>query len=372
MSEPIKILHVVGRMDRGGTETLLMNLLNSVNRKKYQFDFVEQTQDECGYDKEILSLGSKIYRAPQISAKSLGEYRNWWSQFYKEHPEYQIIHGHSRGSAPVYLDEAKKAGRITILHCHSNSHGKGLNGFIRYIWQIQLRKCAEYNFACSFGAGISQFGQNGKFKVIKNGIHINHYKWDVDIRETVKQELGLHDDDFVIGNVSRFEIPKNHTFLLQIFHEILCICPKARLVLVGQGSLEENIRKQAKELGLVNKIIFTGVRSDVNRLLQAMDVFVFPSLYEGLPVSLVEAQAAGLPCFVSDKVISNEVDLTELMHHIPLESSPKEWAKQIVDGRISLENRRDTSKDIIAAGFDIKSTADMLCDFYEGVINEKQ
>lgn len=371
MSEPIKILHIVGRMDRGGTEALLISLLHTIDHNKFQFDFVEQTQDECDYDKEILSLGSKIYRAPKISAKSLSEYRKWWTQFYKEHPEYIIIHGHSRGSAPVYLDEAKKAGKITILHCHSNSHGAGIKGFIRYIWQLPLRNIAHYNFACSYDSGVSQFGKKGKFQVVKNGIRTSRYTWNDEIRKRVRTEWNIA-ENFVLGNVARLCEPKNHVFLIKIFYELQKICPEARLMLIGQGHLEEQIRNQIKSLNIEDKVIFTGIRSDVNELMQAMDVFVLPSCFEGLGIVNVEAQAAGLPCFVSDKVIPPEVDITDLIHHIPLESSPKEWAKQIIEGRICLENRRDTSKDIIAAGFDIKSTADMLCDFYEGVINEKQ
>lgn len=368
MSEVIKVLHVVGRMDRGGTEALLMSLLYTVDRTHYQFDIVEQTQDTCDYDQEIMNLGSKIYRAPRISPNSLSEYRRWWSDFYKEHPEYQIVHGHSRGSAPIYLDEARKAGRITILHCHNNSHGRGVKGLIRYIWQLPLRKLADYNFACSFDSGISQFGKKGKFEVIKNGIRTKRYIWNPEIRNRIREEFQLK-EEFVVGNVARFEEQKNHEFLLKVFYEIQKKCPEARLMLVGQGTLEPQIHTQARELQIEKKIIYTGVRSDVNELMQAMDVFVLPSHFEGLGIVNIEAQAAGVPCFVSDKVIPPEVDLTDLMNHISLECSPEEWADQILDGRIDITERRDASREIIDSGFDIKSTCDKLCEFYEGVLN---
>lgn len=368
-NEKIYVLHVVGRMDRGGTEALLMNLMNIVDRNRFQFDFVEQTQDECNYDEQILSLGSKIYRAPHISASSLFAYRKWWKNFYNEHPEYKIIHGHSRGSASIYLDEAKKANRVTILHCHSNSHGKGIKGVMRFIWQLPLRNLSEYRFACSYDSGVSQFGKKSDFKVIKNGICSDRFIWNPETRKCKRKEFNI-EKNFVIGNVARFEEPKNHKFLLEIFSEIYKMCPEARLMLVGEGSLDSNIHTLAKELGIEDKIIYTGVRSDVNELMQAMDVFVLPSLFEGLGIVNIEAQAAGLTCFVSDKVIPPEVDITDLMHHIPLEASPKEWAEQILEHKADFANRRDTGNEIINSGFDIKSTADLLCNFYEEVYDD--
>lgn len=367
----MKILHVVGRMDRGGTEALLISLLHTVDREQYQFDFVEQTQDECDYDQEILSLGSKIYRCPHISLGSLKEYRKWWREFFVKHPEYRIVHGHSRGSAPIYLEEAKKAGRVTILHCHNNSHGKGIKGLTRYIWQLPLRKLADYNFACSFDSGVSQFGKNSKFTVIKNGIRTERFAWNPESRASLRKEFDI-ENNLVVGNVSRFEEQKNHKFLLKIFYEIHKLDPTAILMLVGQGTLEEQIRSEARGLRILDKIIFTGVRSDVNDLMQAMDVFVLPSLFEGLGIVNIEAQAAGLPCFVSDKVVPPEVDVTDLMHHIPLEESPEEWAKQILAGVISVEDRRDRSGEIVASGFDVRSTCKQLCEFYEGVWKDEQ
>lgn len=372
MNSQIKILHVVGRMDRGGTEALLMNLLRTIDRTQIQFDFVEHTQDICNYDKEILAYGGQIYRAPHISLMSIRKYRKWWEVFLKEHPEYHIIHGHSRGAAPIYLKEAQCQGRITILHCHNNAYGKGIKGIVRYVWQLPLRKLADYNFACSYDSGISQFGHNGKFKVIKNGIPTKLYSWNPIMRKRKRQEFGLDDDELVIGNVARFEEQKNHEFLLKIFCEIQKINPRSKLMLVGQGTLEKVIRKQSTELGIERQVIFTGVRSDVNELLQAMDVFVLPSYFEGLGIVNVEAQTAGLHCFVSDKVIPQEVNLTDLMHYISLSASPKEWAQKILEEKMNIENRKDMSSKIMEAGFDIDSTCDVLCEFYKGLVNHEE
>lgn len=370
MDEPIKILHVVGRMNRGGTEALLMNLLRTIDRSKFQYDFVEQTEAVCDYDSEILSLGSRIYRCPHISVANLAQYRTWWRDFYQEHPEYRIIHGHSRGSGPVYLSEARKAGRITIAHCHNNSHGKGLAGLIRYIWQLPLRHVADHNFACSYDSGVSQFGKKGKFQVIKNGIQSEKYRWNPSKRAEVRREFGV-ENAFLVGNVARFVEQKNHVFLIPIFAEIKKRRPEAKLILVGQGPLEETVRKQIEDYQLQEDVIFTGVRSDVRDLLQAMDAFVLPSLFEGLGIVNIEAQAAGLSTFTSEKVVAPEVKLTELLHFIPLEKSPAYWAEYILTHTIPTRERCDQSQAIIDAGFDIRTTAEQLNNFYLDVLNNE-
>lgn len=366
MGERIHVLHVVGRMDRGGTEALLMSLLHTVDRERFQFDLVEQTQDICDYDQEIFSLGSTIYRCPQISPRNLSGYRKWWREFFAAHPEYRIVHGHSRGSAPIYLDEAKRAGRITILHCHSNSHGKGVQGLIRYFWQLPLRRLAHYNFACSVGAGESQFGKKGKFRVIKNGIRMNRYLWNPEIRTKVREALQLG-DALVVGHVGRLEGMKNHQFLLRVFQKLLAQRADAVLVLVGQGTLEAQLRKQSEDLGISDRVIFTGVRDDVNELMQAMDIFVFPSLYEGLPLVLVEAQAAGLRCVLSDTISDDCIIAEELVSKLPLEADVQLWAEHIAS-RCDYE-RHNQRERVTAAGFDICSTYQQLGDFYEGVLS---
>lgn len=361
--ESIKVLHVVGQMNRGGTEALLMSLLRITDRERFQYDFVEQTQNSCDYDEEIKALGSTIYRCPTISPTSLSSYRGWWRTFLQQHPEYRIIHGHSRGSGPIYLKEANKAGRITIAHCHSNSFGFGMKGLVRRIWQTPLKNIADYNFACSYESGISQYGKRGKFQVLRNGIMTSSYIWNPTIRQKVRQDFSLG-ESLVVGNVARFEEPKNHRFLIEIFYEIQKLCPDARLLLVGGGTLEDEIHKQADALKISEKVIFAGVRSDVNELLQAMDVFVLPSHFEGLGIVNIEAQAAGLPCFVSAKVVPPEARVTDLLQYIPLDAGSEVWARRIIAGVIRTEDRRDTSEEIRKAGFDIHTTARELEDFY--------
>ena len=370
--EPIRILQVVGRMDRGGTEALLMSAFRHVNKAEVIFDFVEQTEDHCDYDDEILSLGGKIWRCPTISLRNINQYRKWWINFLNEHPEYYVIHGHSRGSGPIYLSVAKAMGRITIIHCHSNSMGKGLSGIKRAVWQYPLHFIPDYYFACSQDAGYSQFGRHRKFTVIKNGIETEKYVWNPSARKKIRDELNLK-DAYVIGNVARFSKPKNHEFLIDIFLEVKKRIPNAKLLLAGghsEGDREEMIRNKFKALNLQDDVMFLGVRDDVNQLLQAMDLFLLPSHFEGMPLSLVEAQAASLPCVVSKDHIPQEINVTGLVTYIPLSESAAEWADIILS--ISEQNmeRKDQSAAIAREGFDISSSCDYLCGFYKYLFNQ--
>ena len=235
---------------------------------------------------------------------------------------------------------------------------------IRCIWQLPLRKMAHYNLACSNEAGRIQFGRHGRFKVIKNGIITSKYAWNPEFRKLIREEYRFH-DKFVIGNVARFDEAKNHTFIIEIFNEIQKRYPNSVLLLVGEGLLEERMKKLVSDLKLEKKVIFAGVRSDVEVFLQAMDAFLLPSLYEGLPLSLVEAQVAGLPCYVSADVISPEADITELVDRISLELPAETWAIQIIEHRTDNRDRASYIRQIQDAGYDIETTTKWLSKFYK-------
>ena len=366
----IRVLHVVGEMDRGGTETLLMTLLRILNKDKFQYDFVEQTERKCSYDDEIVELGSKIYRCPKISPFSLNRYRNWWRRFYKEHPEYAIIHGHSRGSAPIYLSEAKKAGLITIAHCHNNSYGRGIKGLIRQIWQMPLRHLADYNLACSWDSGISQYGKNSTFSVIKNGIDSEKFAFDPAVRKRMREEYGLT-DKFVVGNVARFVEQKNHAFLLEIFKRILDLQPSAILFLIGSGPLMDDIKRRAADLDILDKVVFSGEHSNMPDYYQMMDVFVLPSLFEGLGIVNIEAQCSGLPCVVSSTV-APEAGITDLLSYQSLSNSPESWALSVLEKAKLFSERQSRRDEIQKNGFDIRMTAHQLQDMYEKIVIKKR
>lgn len=370
-SKPIRVLHVVGRMDRGGTEALLMNLLRTIDRNTIIFDFIEQTPDPCDYDQEILDLGGKIYRCPTIGPGRIVKYVLWWIDFLKNHPEYYIVHGHSRGSGPFYLTIARMMGRKTIIHCHSNSYGTGIRAFGRFLWQFPLHFVPEYYFACSKDAGYSQYGRHKKFKVILNGIETEKYHFDPLKRNAIREELAISKDCALIGYVARLEHVKNHTYLLDVFKALKEKEFSAKLIFVGQGSLKNELEEKARKLSIYDDVLFAGLRTDVNELLQAMDIFVMPSLYEGLPLVLVEAQAAGLPCVVSDTALSEEIIITDNIVGLSLEDGPGRWAEVVEEQLRNTSVRGDTTAQIVSAGFDIRTTRDYLTGFYQSLYNER-
>lgn len=366
--EPVRVIHVVRRMDRGGVETFLMNVYRGIDRNLLQFDFVEQEGAEGAYDEEIRELGGIIYRCPPAFPRYAAAYCKWWQDFFSEHPEYRIIHGHARGSAPIYLSIAKVMNRHTIVHCHNAE--RGLRTVPRHIWQYGLRWFPEYRFACSVDAGHVQYGYHRPFTVIKNGIDTNAFTYDPAIRAARRQELGIGSGP-VIGHVGRFEAQKNHSFLIEIFRELHKRCPEAVLMLVGDGAGRPAVEEQVHEYGLENSVVFLGSRKDVNEWMQAMDLFVFPSLHEGLPLVIIEAQTACLPCLISADVISEEVRITDLVRFISLKRRPAQWAEMIL--RILKRNtgRTDMSGQIRSAGYDSQEIQRYLTDFYLSLTEEE-
>jgi glycosyltransferase involved in cell wall biosynthesis len=366
MGAPVRVLRVVGRMNRGGLETIIMNAYRIIDREKLQFDFVVHTEEECAYDEEIRSLGGRIFNMPSYNGKNHFQYVKAWRNFFQEHPEYKVIHGHVRSTASIYLKIAKGFGLTTIAHSHNTSSGRNLQAIVKNALQLPIRYYADYLFACSTPAGKWLFGENvtskSNFKVIPNGIDSQKYTYNPEISAEVKRDFGIG-DEVVIGHVGRFHKQKNHLFLLSVFKEINRKNPNTILMLVGEGSLRNQITKQVEECGLTNKVIMTGSRNDVPRLMQAMDIFVFPSLFEGFGNVIIEAQAAGLPCIVSS-TIPKEVELTSLVDFVPLNKSAEFWASKILSKLSRKVERTNTAGQIIMAGFDVYPIAKWYQDFY--------
>lgn len=372
MREPMRVLHVFGGMGRGGAETMVMNLYRNIDRTKMQFDFIVHTRDKCAYDDEIMALGGRIYRVPRYKGKNHLQYKKAWNSFFKEHPEYKIIHGHVRSTASIYLKIAKKHGLATIAHSHSTSSGTGFSAIVKNILQYQIRYIADYLFACSESAGIWLFGKKAckgdNYYILNNAIDTQKFIYNEKKRMEKRKEFQL-EDKFVIGHVGRFYGAKNHNFLIDIFKAIHDRNNNAVLMLVGDGELRQSIEKKVNDLGLNNKVIFTGVRSDIPDILQSMDVFLFPSLYEGLPVTLIEAQATGLSCIISD-TITSEVCITPYIKPVSLSKTANEWADIVISsGKI---DRIDTSHYIKENGFDIQETVKKLTMFYENIIRGEE
>lgn len=357
----IKVLMIVHEMNRGGIENFIMNLYRTVDRNTVQFDFVAHTDKKCAFDDEIKSLGGAIYHCPDYRVVNHFKYVSWWKKFFEEHKEYKIIHSHLDSSANIHLRIAKSYGLITIAHAHNTEEGVGIRAFIKKILKIGFNSCCDYKFGCSLEANKWLFGDEySKATVVKNGIDSEKYIFNLLKRQNYLNEFNINGKT-VIGNVARFSHQKNHMFALNVFSEYHKFNPNSVLLLVGDGELKEQIYTKAKMYNVLDSVIFTGVRNDVPDLLNVFDVFLMPSFHEGLPVSVVEAQASGLKCLLSD-AITNEVDVTGNVEFMSLEKSPCEWAKKIVS--MLPYERRNTQQQIIDSGYDIKSTAKYLTEFY--------
>lgn len=357
---PIRILQVVTHMDRGGLETMLMNYDRHMDREKVQFDFLVHRQERAAYDDEIEALGEKIYRLPRLVPWSKS-YLAALNQFFADHPEYRIVHVHQDCLSSVILKAAQQHNvPVRIAHSHNANQDKNLKYPIKLWYRRDIPRYATDLFACGKDAGDWMFG-GAPYQIVDNAIDVAAYTCNPAKHMKMRQQLGLA-DEFVVGHVGRFNPQKNHPFLLDIFAALLKKEPNAVLLLVGGGEDMPKMQAKARELGIAERVRFMGVRSDVADLMQAMDVFAFPSLYEGLPVTMVEAQAAGLPCIISDKV-PPECILTEgLVDVLPLSAGAESWADAILKKRNTL--RTDRSAEIAAHGFDITTEAVKLQEFY--------
>lgn len=362
MGDPLRVLHVVVNMNRGGAETLLMNLYRNIDRGKIQFDFL--TSKPGVFDQEILEMGGRIHRIPYISEVGHFGYIKELDNFFKENNSYQIIHSHLDKMSGLVLRAAKKV-RIPFRISHSHSTRSEGNFFIKgYKWFIgkYIKRNATNFLACSSESAKWLF-QEKKALIIKNGIESEKFKFSPIKRHSIRQDFNIPEESVVFGHVGRFSTPKNHLFLLDVFKDLISLHPYSYLILIGDGPLESKVREKVLDYKLAEKVMFLGTRKDVDELLQAFDIFLFPSLYEGLPVALVEAQVSGLPSLVSDK-ITKEVDMgANLINFIPL--SKEKW----IENAIHLIKKNGFYRDyhlqaVLSKGFDIKETSTGLENFY--------
>lgn len=340
--EPIRILQVVGAMDRGGTETWLVNVLRRIDRKRFHVDFLVNTKDPCPYDNEIRALGSKI--TPCLNHQNPFLYTINFGRMIKENSPYDIIHSHVHHYSGFVLKLAKGAGiPARIAHSHNdNRYIQRKSTLLRKAYytlmKSWIRRYATKGLAASEDAAFALFGLDWKgdkrWQVLYCGIDLTPFRMNVD-SFVIRNALGIPQDAFVIGHVGRFIEQKNHTFLIDVFNEVTKLRPKTYLLLVGDGPFFTKIKTRTSVLGLSDRVIFAGIRSDVASLMKgAMDVFVFPSLYEGLGLAYLEAQAAGLPCIISDDVpIEGDVVKT-LIRRLSLAKPATVWAKSILGSSI--------------------------------------
>lgn len=356
----IRILHCVNDMHRAGLETMLMNYYRNIDRTKIQFDFLTHRPYRSDYDDEIESLGGKIYYAPRLYPQNYPAYFRWMRKFFKEHPEYKIVHSHIDTMSYLPLLAAKKTGvPIRIAHSHNTSLDRDFKYLLKQYFRLKINSVCTHRLACGEEAGKFLFG-NRSFKVIPNAIDAEKFYFNEELRNKKREELGIK-GEFVVGHVGRLSYQKNHKFLIEIFKELLKKEPESLLLLVGVGEKEEELRNQVKNLGINDKVRFLGNRSDVNELYQAMDVFVMPSFFEGIPVVGVEAQFAGLPCIFSDKV-PEEVKFSSKTNFISLNSSVVDWVTSIKE-KMQMD-RFMSNFDLCNNDYNIKSAHSILEEIY--------
>ncbi|MFB6317644.1 glycosyltransferase [Saccharicrinis sp. FJH54] len=363
MKTPLIVLHVLGRLNRGGAETLIMNLYRTIDRSKVQFHFVKHTNEKCAYDDEIISLGGKIHVIERYTGINHFIYVRLWKKLLKTNPEYTIIHGHIRSTASIYLLLAKKFNRITIIHSHATgSRGNLISRSVKNVMQLPIRYISDYFFACSEEAASWLFGKKkvSDTLILKNAINAETFRYDDKIRKKFRRSYGL-ENKLVLVHVGSFTKPKNHIFLLAIFKEILHKKNDTMLLLVGEGDLKQNLIERISADKLFDSVLFLGSRDDIPNILMGADAFIFPSIFEGFGIAALEAQASGLPTHVSD-VLPTEIKATDLLFYHSLKKSAKEWAQEIIDNKI--EHRSDRVDSIKELGYDIVVQTNILKEFY--------
>lgn len=345
---------------------MLMNYYRNIDRTWLQFDFLTHRPYRSDYDDEIEKMGGKLFYAPRLYPWNYPNYFRWMNKFFEEHSEYKIVHSHIDSMSYLPLLAAKKAGvPVRIAHSHNTSIDLDWKYLLKYYYRSQIPKVATYYCACGEMAGKFLF-PNRSFQVICNAIDMNKFTYSSKIRDEVRKSLNI-ENSFVIGHVGRFSTQKNHERILKIFLSVLMKKKEAVLLLIGEGEKEEHVVNLVKKYGIFNKVLFLGKRHDVDKLYQAMDILLMPSLFEGIPVVGIEAQSTGLPCFFSNKV-PNEVKMSDNCYFISLEEKDNVWADAIVNYSFDAKKRTGVCEKNRNSKYNISSAVTTLTNLYENLL----
>ena len=362
---PIRILHVVSTMDYGGVETLLMSIYRNIDRDKIQFDFLCHNRIESKFKDEIISLGGRMYMVHGPHHGGVFNYIKELKEFFSSHPEYSIVHAHMNRDNAFVLSQAKKAGvkcRVSHSHVAGGKYKPPYSIYVFFAKRIN-NVSLTHRLACSQAAGKDLFGKNKEFKVISNGINPDSFKFDLVKRNNIRQNLGIEKSDFVVGHVGRFDDAKNQAYVVEVFRHVLSSRINSKLLFIGDGPQREEISKLVCKFGIENNVIFAGQHSKLQGYYSAMDIFLFPSKYEGFGIVAVEAQCAGLPVLASDR-IPYEVGVTENIDFFSLNKSVESWACKIMEINYDLNLRSKYSIIIKNSNYNIMNTVDYLSKFY--------
>lgn len=369
-NNPIRVLLLFTIMDRGGAETMVMNYYRHIDRQQIQFDFMVHRERRGAYDDEIESMGGRIYRMPPIYPQNFMHYKKMLKEFFDEHDEYQIIHSHMSELGYFAFVEAKRHGiPVRICHAHNAPDFKHEN-LIQYIKLIpryyfirRIRHLTTDFFVCSHIAGLWLYGEKrqNEFVFMRNAIETDKFLYNVDEANAIRQELGISNQR-LICHVGRYNKQKNHSFLIDIFKEIHKIDSDSILLLIGDGDLRKEIEDKVNRLNLLSNVRFLGVRDDVPQLLKASDLLLFPSYYEGLSVVLVEAQATGIKCIVTNSLADETIICEDQMKLVSLQKNAKEWADIVLKEKS--EKREHAIEVMKEKGWDVGVNAKWLQDYY--------
>ena len=358
--KPIRVLQVFTILNRGGAETNIMNYYRNIDRSKIQFDFLVHREEPGAYEKEIRALGGKIFRLPPVHPLHLKKYKEAVRKFFEENPDYQIIHGNSSElGSYIYAEAKRKNIPVIIAHAHSSTMSLDVKSLFRYFLKMHMRRYVNTYFTCSYESSIYLFGKKNVKQTyqVNNAIEVGKFKFNKSLAQRVLNKLGIM-SDFNIVHVGSFNPIKNHSFIVEVFSELRKQRSSAHLFLIGEGYLKETILHQVSELGLNSNVTFLGLREDVNELLQAMDVFLFPSHYEGFGIALAEAQASGMQYVISDGIPKEAILVPENVTVLSLREKAETWAEKILT--LDLSDRKDVSEIIVTKGYDIKENAKKL------------
>lgn len=364
MSEPIRVLQILGIVAGGGVESVIMNYYEHIDRTKVQFDFVVHNDNKIDITDKVKQMGGRVYQVTPYYRNPIAFVWDIYKVLKKNH--YTIVHSNMNTLSAFPLFAAWLAGiPVRILHNHSTaSPGETKRNIMKYILRPLAKLFANRYFACSRLAGEWMYGKkmmdSGKVTIINNAIDLKKYAFNPRKREALRKELGIT-DEFVIGHVGRFMFQKNHEFLIDVFAKALKMQPNMVLLLIGDGPLKQSIEDKVRKLGIEENVKFLGLRNDVQDLYNAMDLFVLPSHYEGLPVVGVEAQANGLPCLFSTKV-TKEAYLTHSAQFWGLAAGSSEWGEKIVS--IKCERNKKVGEELRQSGFEIDEASASLIKCY--------
>ena len=362
----LRVLHSVSNMARAGIETMLMNYYREMDRSQIQFDFLANKPVPGEYDEEICRMGGRVFVSPGLNPLCFFKYERFVADLARHNPQIKIVHAHNEAMGYYALKSAKDAGvRVRIAHAHNTQIIRDYKYPLKLICKQLLPGAATDYWSCGRDAGLYYYGEsrwNASGFILRNAIDVSKFGFRPEERDRLRRLHHL-ENSFVLGHVGRFNVQKNHSRLLDIFAQVAKANSSARLVLIGVGELEPSAKEKAAALGIQEKTLFLGQMADVSGWYQVTDCFVLPSLFEGLPVVGIEAQAAGLPCFFSD-CVTDEVLLSGAARRISLQAQDAQWAREILAAGHSSEERMQGVDLVRRAGYDIRTEARKLQEIY--------